>query len=248
MTPGPAWAPQHVRRGTLHAVASAVRAFLLDPPEAAVPARSRGRPPDPWSPSSGWPAAVGRRSWRGLSRPSSPGVILWAPAWSPETRGAQAYRWRPRRPPDWRGRSRTCRVGRRPLGRLCLVRGADPSSLADALPGLAPLVLDAGSAALGGTPACVADRTLVVTTPAIEPALARVAIDCVSRVGPEPTLVLNRARRPGRSAPSEPGACEAQLLLPETRLGAQLALGGREVRGVLGRAIAALVDGWEGGA
>ena len=37
------------------------------------------------------------------------------------------------------------------------------------------------------------------------------------------------------------------VALPESRFGAQLALGGREARGGLGRAIAGLVDGWEGG-
>ena len=37
------------------------------------------------------------------------------------------------------------------------------------------------------------------------------------------------------------------VALPESRFGAQLALGGREARGALGRAIAGLVDGWEGG-
>jgi hypothetical protein len=166
--------------------------------------------------------------------------------------------------------------GAHALGRLCLVRGADPSSLGDALRGLAPLVIDAGSSSLGGVPACIADRTLIVTTPAVEPTLARVAIECVARVGPEPTLIVNRARdanepaedpgragEPGRTgepgqvgAPGqtggpgqrgvvgEPGAA---FMLPESRLGAQLALGGREARGGLGRAIAALVDSWEGG-
>ena len=37
MTEGPAWAPRHARRSALQSVAIAVRAFLLDPPEAAVP-------------------------------------------------------------------------------------------------------------------------------------------------------------------------------------------------------------------
>ncbi len=143
--------------------------------------------------------------------------------------------------------------GARPLGRLCLVRGADPSSLSDALRGLAPLVIDAGSATLGGAPACIADRTLIVTTPAVEPTLARVAIECVARVGPDPTLVMNRARQTDERAAApggiggtgEPGETVA---LPESRLGAQLALGGREARGGLGRAIGRLVDTWEGGA
>jgi hypothetical protein len=147
--------------------------------------------------------------------------------------------------------------GARARGRLCLVRGGDASSLADALPVLAPLVIDAGSSALGGAPAAVADRTLIVTTPAIEPALARVATDCVGRVGPEPLVVVNRARRGEPPADAthrgDPSADATEMSdvpfeLPETRVGAQVALSGQEVRGALGRAVAALVDRWEGGA
>ncbi len=133
-------------------------------------------------------------------------------------------------------------------------------------------MIDAGSSSLGGVPACVADLNVIVTTPAIEPALGRVAIECVARVGVEPMLVLNRAGSndlgeddpvPAGAMPEPPGvlpgaartqlgaahlALERAHVLPDSRLGAQLALGGREARGGLGRAIAALVDRWEGGA
>ena len=110
--------------------------------------------------------------------------------------------------------------------------------------GLSPLVIDAGATLLGGVPACVADRTVLVTTPAMEPALARVAAECVARVGPEPILVVNRAgeggAQPGWATAGE--SAQRPPLLPESRLGAHLALGGREPRGELGRAIAALAD------
>jgi hypothetical protein len=151
----------------------------------------------------------------------------------------------------------------RAVGRLCLVAGADPAEVADAVRGLSPLVIDAGSTLLGGVPACVADRTVVVTTPAMEPALARVAAECVARVGPEPILVVNRTRersarrdRSGEGAGSSEGQGSTRtsgaiggdpLLLPESRVGAQLALGGRGARGELGRAIAALADRVEEG-
>ncbi|MET0972120.1 MAG: hypothetical protein ABWY95_01735, partial [Thermoleophilaceae bacterium] len=107
----------------------------------------------------------------------------------------------------------------RAVGRLCLVAGADPAALADAVRGLSPLVIDAGATSLGGVPACVADRTVLVTTPAMEPALARVAAECVARVGPEPILVVNRA---GEGVVNRHGP----LPLPESRMGAHLALGG----------------------
>jgi hypothetical protein len=124
----------------------------------------------------------------------------------------------------------------RAVGRLCLVAGADPLALSDTARHFAPLVIDAGSAALGGAPASVADHTVLVTGQAVEPALARVGAVCVARVGPEPILVLNRAPH------DQTGA----LALPSSPLGAQLALGGREARGELGRAIAGLADLCEG--
>ncbi|HZG48615.1 MAG TPA: hypothetical protein VEY90_03750, partial [Thermoleophilaceae bacterium] len=58
---------------------------------------------------------------------------------------------------------------------------------------------------MGGVPASLADHSLLVTTPAVEPALARVAADCLARVGPEPIIVLNRvtelATRASRDGP-----------------------------------------------
>jgi hypothetical protein len=164
----------------------------------------------------------------------------------------------------------------RAVGRLCLVAGAEPAALVEGVRGLSPLVIDAGATVLGGVPACVADSTVLVTTPALEPALARVAAECVARVGPEPILVVNRAREgvviPAAEAVTNPageggdeagvvnpageGGAESggatgrasprPLLLPESRMGAHLALGGREARGELGRAIAALADRCEG--
>lgn len=140
----------------------------------------------------------------------------------------------------------------RAVGRLCLIEGADHGALADSSRYLAPLVLDAGSTGVGGTPASVADRTILVTTPALEPALARVAAGCLARVGAAATVVVNRARADGDSdgavagdRPWSEGPPDVHQL-PESRLGAQLALGGREARGDLGRAIAMLADRCEG--
>jgi hypothetical protein len=120
----------------------------------------------------------------------------------------------------------------RAVGRLCLIRGADPVRLADTARHHAPLVIDAGSDALGGAPASVADRTVLVTTRDLEPALAKVAAECIARVGPVPLVVLNRAPH------DQPGL----FAIPNSALGARLALGGREARGELGRAIAELAD------
>ena len=280
------------RRGRLQALLAAAGAFLLDPRDGV----GSGEPGDPAGPSGlqdeATPASPAVPAMRpvitvfGLAGRCGSTVVSRAVASELAGRDASgtaavACESRPAGLPlATKAAARLARAledlpgGTHALGRLCLVRGTDPSSLGDALRGLAPLVIDAGSSSLGGAPACIADHTLIVTTPTVEPTLARVAIECVARVGPEPTLVLNRARpaagpaeAPGRAAepaepgqpgqaaepgqaagPGEPGAAFAAFALPESRLGAQLALGGREVRGGLGRAIARLVDSWEGGA
>ena len=124
------------------------------------------------------------------------------------------------------------RASPRAMGRLCLVGGADPLRLADTARHHAPLVFDAGSEALGGAPASIADRTVLVMSGDAEPALARVAAECIGRVGPPPVVVLNRAPH------DQPGL----FAIPNSLLGARLALGGREPRGELGQAIAELAD------
>jgi hypothetical protein len=123
------------------------------------------------------------------------------------------------------------------VGRLCLVEGADPRALADCAPHFAPLVIDAGGVGLDAATATVADRLLLVAGPGVEPALVQVAGECARRVASEPIVVLNRGSAAGR----------AGLRLPESRMGAQLAVGGRQARGELGRAIAALADLCEAG-
>jgi hypothetical protein len=133
------------------------------------------------------------------------------------------------------------RARTRAVGRLCLVEAADQLALADVARLHAPLVLDGGSACVGGAPAAIADRVVVVATPALEPALSDVAASCLARVGAETLTVLNRCREP-----DERWAGRAAVELPDSRMGAQLALGGREPRGELGRAIAALADLCEG--
>ena len=124
----------------------------------------------------------------------------------------------------------------RATGRLCLVRGVDPLALADGAPHRAPGVRGAGSSR-GGVYAALADHLLLVTTPRLEPALARVAAECLARVGPHPRIVVNRV------APAPADVADSlgdTVLLPEARLGAHLALRGREPPGELGRATASL--------
>lgn len=124
----------------------------------------------------------------------------------------------------------------RVAGRLCLVESPGPGPLVEAARQLAPLVLDGGEEELGGVHAGVADRTVLVAPVGAEPSLAAVAAGCLARAGPPPVLAVNRVRPDSRwtGAPA--------IELPESRMGAQLALGGREPRGELGRAVARLAD------
>jgi hypothetical protein len=161
----------------------------------------------------------------------------------------------------------------RAVGRLCLVGGADCEALAGAARQAAPLILDAGATALDSTAAAIADEIVLVTSPSTAPALASVAANCLAPLGHEPIVVVNRAppeREPSEratgGAPGERGAGGASgereaggaaggafgaarapvLALPHSRMGAQLAIGGREARGELGRAVAELADRCEG--
>ena len=169
------------------------------------------------------------------------------------------------------------------VGRICLVDGADAGALAGVARHHAPLVLDAGTSSLDDGAVAVADSVLLVATPRIQPALARVAADCVRRSGAHAAVVVNRspaaaigrvrttavggspaaavdgsaaAAVEGSAAGMNDGSAVAPsrsplqggdvpfpaVTLPESRMGAQLALGGRLARGELGRAIAALGD------
>ena len=132
------------------------------------------------------------------------------------------------------GRVRAC-------GRLCLVDCADRAALAGATLYLAPLVIDVADAREAAGAAAMADTVMIVGTPAHEPSLSAVLAQSLARVGPEPVVVLNRGRG------DEAWAGRQVQRLPESRMGAQLALAGREPRGELGRAVAELADLLEAG-
>jgi hypothetical protein len=126
-------------------------------------------------------------------------------------------------------------VRARPVGRVCLTACGDGSALVDAARGLAPLVLDVHDPSQAAVAASMAEAVVLVGLPTSEPALAVVLSDSLSRVGPEPIVVVNRDRGEG-----DRWGDRCSLLLPESRLGARLALAGREPRGALGVAIAQL--------
>lgn len=128
------------------------------------------------------------------------------------------------------GTSRAC-------GRLCLVPAADRLRLADATRYLAPLVLDVGDPQGAPAAAAIAGSVILVGGPEVEPALAALVAESLARVGPEPVIAYNPSRED-----AERWGELAAVDLPNSRVGARLALAGREARGELGRAIQALAD------
>ncbi len=230
------------RRGALGALAAGVGSFLLEPAEedgagAGVP--SSIAPPLGTRPV----VAV-----FGLARGCGTTTVaraLAAELGCRDPSGTAAVECEPRSggvPLAARPAARLARMlarsGRvtRAHGRICLVHAAgDPAGLVETLSGVAPLVIDAGSGAVGGVCASLATRSVLVTTPALEPSLAELAGDCLERVGPPPLVTVNRSR-------DDPAHSPEWLLLPESRMGAGLALSGRESRGELGRAVGALAD------
>jgi hypothetical protein len=125
---------------------------------------------------------------------------------------------------------------RRAAGRLCLAACGDAAVLAAATRQVAPAVMEAepGSAALDA--ASVLDRVVLVASPALEPALAAAVAQTIADVAAPPVVAVNRASDHG------PWLLHADVLVPDSRVGARLALAGREPRGWLGRAVGQLAD------
>jgi hypothetical protein len=127
----------------------------------------------------------------------------------------------------------------RAIGRLCLAECdvGEAAALAEAVRGMAPLVIDVADSSEATLGASLADAVVIVGAPDGEPALAAVLSRSLTRIAAEPVVVLNRD---GDGAVRWDGRCAARL--PDSRLGAQLALAGREPRGDLGAAVAKLCD------
>ena len=126
--------------------------------------------------------------------------------------------------------------GMHTAGRLCLAASDDHTRLARAARDVAPLVLDVGHGSAPAGPASIADHVVLVASPDSEPALAAVVGRSLARPGVVPLTVVNRGRRDNRSH------ARGALVVPASRLGAQLALSGREPRGGFGAAIEELAD------
>ena len=128
-------------------------------------------------------------------------------------------------------------ISTRACGRLCLADCSDKAALAGTVLYRAPLVLDIEESHEAPIAAALADSVVLVAAPRVEPALAAVMAESLGRIGTEPVTVLNRA-----SGVDSRWLGRAGYVLPDSRVGAQLAVAGREPRGEFGRSITALAD------
>jgi hypothetical protein len=121
-------------------------------------------------------------------------------------------------------------------GRLCLLDPGDPAlrELATSRP--APVVLDVPHGEPPESAIALADATVLVATPSVEPALADVVAASFTRCGRTPALVLNRAADLG------PWSGRELLTVGEARLGARLALAGRDPTPGIARPMAELAE------
>ena len=229
-------------RGPLATALAAAGAWLLEPAEPAASRwcrrpRRRGRS---WR-SSGWPRSCGVTWSRGRSPPSSPAAT--PPGRRPSTArpGRPASRLRRRLPASWRGSSPRCpgrTRGRSGASAWSAVRSA--ARVADTARHFAPLVLDAGGPRSAACRRRWRTRSWWSASPSTEPALAAVAVDCLARLGTSRSWCstgrgerdLTRRGRRGRDQPTV--VRSRHHVLPDSRMGAQLALGGREPRGRAG--------------
>jgi hypothetical protein len=121
-------------------------------------------------------------------------------------------------------------------GRLCLLDPDDPAIRELAYSRPAPLVLDVEHGRPPQGPVALADSSVLVAGPEVEPSLADVVAASLTRGGVVPPVVLNRAVEPGRWTD------RGVLTIGESRLGARLALAGRDPTPGLAGPIAELAD------
>jgi hypothetical protein len=105
-----------------------------------------------------------------------------------------------------------------------------------------PVVLDVGHGVAPEAELALADRAVLVASPDVEPALADIAVRSLARAGAPPLVVLNRA-----VDDSHWGELP-DVRVGESRLGARLALAGRDPIGAIGPAMSTLADACEGAA
>jgi len=234
MTPGPSLAAA--------SRATRFRTWLVEP-APGVPAAGAGHGPAPTSP----PAARTRVAVVGLgpacgTTTVARGIALALAARDPggtaivsstQVTGASL--------PPLRAASRLAArlPGAVASGRLCLWPGDHPAGTVVSAGGLAPIVFDVPHDGPASDSASLADATVLVIPGHAEPALAELAAQALGRHGRAPLTAVSGSAQPGR------WAGRAATLLPDSRMGARLALAGWQPPGRLGQALVRLADACE---
>jgi hypothetical protein len=230
-----AWSEARARRSLLAAVATRAERWLLEP---AAP-RPRAADPEPAVRPVIAVIALGSRC----------GTTTVARALAIELatrdRGGAAIVSAETRPPAAALATAAARRLTRALppasasaaGRLCLI---DPNAQALrelAITRPAPLVLEVGHGHPPESALAMADAAVLVASPSVEPALADVVAASLTRDGITPPIVLNRAIDLEAS-----WSGRAVHTIGEARLGARLALAGRDPTPGLARPISVIAD------
>jgi hypothetical protein len=122
------------------------------------------------------------------------------------------------------------------IGRLSAI-DADAAGLRHAArERVSPVVIDVPHGTAPESAAALADVVVLVSSATVEPTLAEVVRSSLARAGRDPLVVRNRHAGIG----DVPGRWD--VVLPEARVGARLALAGREPRGSLADPIAELAE------
>lgn len=123
-------------------------------------------------------------------------------------------------------------------GRLCLLDCDPRIARAQALRHEVPLVIDVSHGSDPSEAASLADVTVLVAAGETQPALAAVVGASLARSGPEPLLVVSRAS----TQEDDLWAGRPVHRMADAKFPSRIALSGREAPGLLGQALAQLVD------
>jgi hypothetical protein len=234
-----AWSEARARRNLLAAVATRAERWLLEPPAP----RPRAADPEPGMRPVIAVIALGSRCGtttiaRALAielagRDRSGAAIVSADVRPPAAPLATAAARRLSRAlPDDTAT---------PAGRLCLLDADAPALRELAISRPAPLILDVSHGRPPESACALADAIVLVASPSVEPALADAVAASLTRSAVGPPVVLNRA------VDLDAWSGRDVLTIGETRLGARLALAGRDPTPVLTKPIAYLTGALVGG-